>query len=65
MDDVKLFVASGRVIAWDPKEAIFYNQLSEDHIRVSILYCPNNILVIMVIWKWPLVQTVVDVYSLK
>jgi hypothetical protein len=30
---------------------------------VSILYCPNNISVVMIIWKWSLAQTIVDVHS--
>jgi hypothetical protein len=60
MDDVRLFVASGHVIACDPKETVLDNQFSEFHVKVSILYCPNNISVIMTIWKWLLVQTIVD-----
>jgi hypothetical protein len=32
---------------------------------MSILYCLNNILAVMTIWKWPLAQTIVDGYSLK
>jgi hypothetical protein len=65
VDDVGLFVASGRVITCDPKEVIFDNRLGEDHVGMSSLYCPNNILVVMTIWKWLLAQTIVDAYSLK
>lgn len=55
VDDVKMFIRSGRVIACDPREAILDNQLSEDHVGMSILYYLNNISVVMMIWKWPLV----------
>jgi hypothetical protein len=54
VDDVGLFVISGRVITSDPREAIIDNQLGEDHVNVSILYCPNNISIVMKIWNWPL-----------
>ncbi len=65
MDDVGLFVANGHVIACDPREAILDNQLGEDHVRVSILYCPNNVSMVMTIWKWLLAQIIMDKYSLK
>ncbi len=65
LDDVGLLIASGQVIACDPKEAIIDNQLGEDHVGVSILYCLNNISTIITIWKWPLAQTIVDRYSLR
>jgi hypothetical protein len=41
------------------------NQLGEDRVEVSILYCSNNILVVMTIWKWSLAQTIMDGYSWK
>jgi hypothetical protein len=63
VDDVGLFVVSGRVIACDPRKVVFDIQLGEDHVRVSILYCPNNILMVVTIWKWPLAQTIMDGYS--
>ncbi len=65
VDDVGLFIASGHVIACDPRETIVDNLLGEDHVKMSILYCLNNILAVMTIWKWPLAQTIVDGYSLK
>jgi len=49
VDDVGLFVASGYVIVSDPREAILDNQLGEDHVGVNILYCLNNISVVMTI----------------
>jgi len=55
VDDVGLFVASGNVITYDPREVVFNNQLGVDHVEVSILYCLNNISTIMTIWKWSLV----------
>jgi hypothetical protein len=60
-----MFITSGRVIACDLREAILDNQLSEDHVGVSILYYLNNISIVMMIWKWLLVQTILDKYSLK
>ncbi len=63
--DFGLFVASGHVIAYDPREAIFDNQLGEDHVGVNILYYSNNISVVMTIWKWLLAQAIVGGYSLK
>jgi len=32
---------------------------------MNILYCLNNVLVVMTIWKWSLAQTIVDGYSLR
>jgi hypothetical protein len=32
---------------------------------VNILYCLNNVSMVMTIWKWSLVQTIVDRYSLR
>ncbi len=32
---------------------------------MSILYCLNNVLVVMMIWKWPLVQMILNGYSLR
>ncbi len=54
VDDVGLFVASGCVIAYDPKELVFDNQLNEDHVKMSILYFSNNVSMVMTIWKWML-----------
>jgi hypothetical protein len=65
VDDVGLFIVSGCVIACDLKEVVLDNQLGEDHVRMSILYCLNNVSAIMIIWKWLLAQTVLDGYSLK
>jgi hypothetical protein len=54
VDDVGLFIASGHVIAYDPREVVFNNQLGEDHVEMSILYCPNSISMYMTIWMWSL-----------
>ncbi len=63
LDDVGVFVASGHVIAYDPRKAIFNNQLGENHVGVNLLYCPSNVLVVMTICKWSLAQTILDGYS--
>jgi len=60
-----MFITSGHVIACDPREAVLDNQLNEDHVGMSILYYLNNISIVMMIWKWLLVQTILDRYSLK
>ncbi len=65
MDNVGFFVASGHVIACDPRKVVFYNKLNEDHVRTNILYYSNNISAIMTIWKWSLAQTIMDGYSLS
>jgi hypothetical protein len=65
VDDVGVYVASGCVIVYDPREALLDNQLGEDHVGVSILYCLNNVLVVMMIWKWPLVQMILNGYPLR
>jgi hypothetical protein len=46
-----VFVTSGHVIAYDSKEAVLDNHLGEDHVGVSILYCPSNVSRVMIIWK--------------
>ncbi len=52
MDDVGLFVVNGHVIACGPREVALDNQLGEDHVGVNILYSPDNILMVVTIWKW-------------
>jgi hypothetical protein len=54
LDDDGLFIAKGRVIACDPMEVIFYDQLGEDHVGLCILYCFNIVSTVMMIWKWSL-----------
>jgi hypothetical protein len=49
VDDVGFIGASGCVIACDLREVVLDNQLGEDHVRASILYCPNNISTVMTI----------------
>ncbi len=65
MDDVGLFVTNGHVIACNLWEVVLDNQLGEDHVGVSILYCPNNVSMVMTIWKWLLAQMIVDGYSFR
>jgi hypothetical protein len=54
VDDVGVFIVTKHVIACDPNEVVLDNQLGEDHVGLSILYCSNNVSTIMIIWKWPL-----------
>jgi hypothetical protein len=48
-----------------PREAILEDILGDDHVGLTILYCPRKSLTIMTIWKWLLVQTTMDGFSLK
>lgn len=65
MDDVGLFVAKGHVITCYQWDAIIDNQFGEYHVGLCILYFLNNISAIMTIWKWSLLQTILDGYPLK
>ncbi len=56
-----VFIAKKWVVACDPHETIFDDELGEDH----ILYCPKIVSMVMTIWKWMLVQMILDGYSLK
>jgi len=60
-----IFIAKGRVIAFNLMEVVFDDQLGEDHVGLRILYCLGIVLVIMMIWKWPLSQTIFNGYSLQ
>ncbi len=39
MDDARVFLANGCVIAGDPHEEILDNWFKEDHVGLCILYC--------------------------
>jgi hypothetical protein len=65
VDDVGVFVKKGQVITCRPWDAILDNQFGEDHAGLCILYFLNNISITMTIWKWSLLQTILDGYSLK
>ncbi len=60
-----VFITKGQVVACDPHEEIFDDQLGEDHVGLCILYFPAIMSVVMTIWKWLLVQTILDGYPLK
>jgi hypothetical protein len=59
-----VFVAKGQVIACDPREVVFSDDLG-DHVGILILYCPNDILVVVSIWRWSLSQMIFRGHSLK
>ncbi len=42
------------IIVCDSREEVLDDDLGEDHVGLFILYCLNDILVIMNIWRWPL-----------
>ncbi len=52
-------------MASNPREAILDDILGDDHIGLTILYYPEDILEVMTIWKWPLTQTTMEGFSLK
>ncbi len=60
-----MFIAKGCVTTSDPKEEILDDILDHDHVGLTIYYCPGNISTIMIIWKWPLVQTTMEEFLLK
>jgi len=61
-----VFIAKGQVqVACDPHEAIFDDQLGEDHVGLYILYFLAIMSIVMTIWNWLLVQTILDGYPLK
>lgn len=60
-----MFISSGLVITCDPKDIVLDNQLGNNHVGFSILYCQSNVSAIMTIWKWPLSYTILDGYTLR
>jgi hypothetical protein len=65
IDEDGVFIVRGQEVACAPKEAIFNDQLDEDHVGLCILYCPRTALAIMIIWKCTLLQTILDKYPLR
>jgi hypothetical protein len=65
VNDGGVFIAKGQVVACDPHEAILDDQLGADHVGLCILYYLAIVSTMMTIWKWPLVQTIFDGYSLR
>ncbi len=58
------FVIRGWLIACDLREAMLGDDLGEDHVRLFILYCLDDISAIMNIWRWPLLtQTILHGHS--
>lgn len=55
----------GHATTSNPKEVILDNILRDDHVSFTILDYPGDVLAIMIIWKWPLVQTTMEGFSLK
>jgi hypothetical protein len=60
-----VFIARGQVIACDPREVMFNDDLCEDHVIIFISYCPCDISTVMNIWRWLLSQTILHGNSLK
>ncbi len=65
LDHEGVFLMKGCVAVFDMREAILDNILGHDHVDLTIFYCPKDILVVLTIWKWPLVQTIMKGFSLK
>jgi hypothetical protein len=49
-----------RIVTCDPKEHILDNNPGEIDVGVMILSCANDRSQIMLIWRWPLSQTILD-----
>ncbi len=60
-----VFLAKRHMMASNLREAILDNILGDDDVNLTIVYCPGNISIVMIIWKWPLVQTTMEGFSLK
>jgi hypothetical protein len=52
-----IFIVKRQIIACDPMEVVFDDDLGEDLIGFLIFYCLDDILVIMDNCRWPLSQT--------
>jgi len=53
------------MMASNLREAIMDNIFRDDDVNLTIIYCPGNISAVMIIWKWPLVHTTMEGFSLK
>jgi hypothetical protein len=59
-----VFIAKGWVVTCDSHETVLDDQLGEDHVGLSILYCPMTMSTMITIWKWLLAQIILDGYPL-
>jgi hypothetical protein len=64
VDDARVFLAKGCVVVCNPQETVLDDRLGEDHVGLCILYCLTIVSTMMTIWKWLLVQTILDGYPL-
>jgi hypothetical protein len=60
-----VFFAKGCVTIFELKEAILDNILTHDHVNLTILYYPGDILTTITIWKQPLAWTSMEGFLLK
>jgi hypothetical protein len=60
-----VFLAKCHMMASNLREEIMENILRDDDVNLTIIYCPRNISAVMIIWKWPLVHTTMEGFSLK
>jgi hypothetical protein len=65
VDNGGVFIAKGWVVVCNPHETVLDDWFGEDHVGLSILYCHTIVLAMTTIWKWLLVQTILDGYPLK
>jgi hypothetical protein len=49
VDNARVFLAKGHVVACNPQEAILDDRLGEDHVGLCILYCPTTMSIVMTI----------------
>jgi hypothetical protein len=63
VDNAGVFLAKDCVVACNPQEVVLNDWFKEDHVGLCILYCPMTMLVVMIIWKWPLAQIILDGYT--
>jgi len=65
LDDEGVFLMKGCVTVSDPRESILDDILGHDHDGLTIFYLHGDILAIMTIWKWSLIQTTMEGFLLK
>ncbi len=53
-------IAEGRIIVCDLRKLVLDNNLGETNVGVTMLNYPNDRSQIMLIWRWPLLQTILD-----
>jgi hypothetical protein len=65
VNHVGKMIIEGRIVACDLKELVLDDDLGEINVGVTILNYPNDRSQIMSIWRWPLLETILDGHFLS